>query len=624
MLHRNLLTIFVSILLTNAAYATIPMSVLFGNPEKACPLLSPDGKRLSYCAPDNGVLNIWVKTIGTDDDHVITHETKRGIFTYWWAFNNKQILYLQDSNGNENYHLFCIDLETSQIQDLTPFNDVKAQVPGRWDKNFPNDIIVLLNNRDPKIFDAYRLNLISGELTLAAQNPGNVSMWCADAQLHVRAAIATHEDGTQSLLVRDSVNAEWRTLLHVEFEDTLKDDLYCAVLGFSFDGKSLYLNSSIDRNTRSLSKIDIATGTQTLIATDDVYDIEHVYFNTNTYEPEIICWQKQRLEYQALDQELQPTLWGIQSISAGDLHVMHKSASGKLWILGFMYDNKSYEYYLFDQVTQEATFIFATRPELNSYELASMEPISLVSRDGLLLEGYLTCPINTIAQNLPLVLLVHGGPFARDVWGFDSRVQWLASQGYACLQINFRGSSGFGKHFLAAGNGQWGAQMQDDLTDAVSWAIEQGIADPKRVAIFGGSYGGYATLMGVTKTPDLYCCAIDFCGPSNLITVLKTLPPYWSLAQWEKRIGSLQDEEFLKSRSPLFNIDAIKIPLFIAHGANDVRVKQSESEQIVQALKNKNIDYVYLLFTDEGHGIARPENRFKFYAEVEKFLAKNL
>ncbi len=604
--------------------ASIPLEVFFANPEKVSPLISPDGKELAYIAPDNGVLNIWVKTIGTDNDRVLTHELKRGIFTYWWAYNNKQILYLQDNNGNENYHLYCIDLETDTIRDLTPFDNVKTQVHGRWDKDFPNEIIVFLNKRDPKLFDAYHLDLITGQLTLVAQNDLNISAWGVDAQLQVRAAIMTHKDGTQSLLIRDSNEGHWRDLFHVNFEDTLKDELYCALLGFSYDGDYLYLNSSIDSDTRSLIKIDLNTGIRTIIATDERYDVEHVYFNTQTYEPELVCWQKRHLEYKVLNSNLESTFTSIQAISKGDVYTIHKSANGNTWIVGFMHDNKSFEYYAYDQEQQMSSFLFATRPALQEYELAPMEPISFISRDGLLIEGYLTCPVNTDINNLPLVLLVHGGPFTRDAWGFNREAQWIASQGYACLQVNYRGSSGYGKQFLAAGNGQWGAQMQDDLTDAVNWAIDVGLANPNRIAIYGGSYGGYAALVGVTETPNLYCCAIDFCGPSNLITLLKSFPPYWSIAQWEQRIGSLHDEEFLKSRSPLFHVDNIKTPLFIAHGVHDVRVKQAESEQIVQALKDKKIHYEYLLFPDEGHGILRPENKFTFYNAAEKFLAKYL
>ena len=328
--------------------------------------------------------------------------------------------------------------------------------------------------------------------------------------------------------------------------------------------------------------------------------------------------------HKVLDPVLQDDFNHMSSIAAGDMHITGRSRDGEKWIVGFMFDTKSFEYYLYDATTKAATFLFHYRPELNKYQLAPMEPISFTARDGLKIRGYLTCPLNVERKNLPLIVYVHGGPFARDSWEYHSVVQLLANRGCACLQINYRGSSGYGKAFLAAGNGEWGGKMHDDLIDGVNWAIAQGIADPKKVAIFGGSYGGYAALVGATFTPDVFCCAIDYCGSCNLMTVLDTLPPYWILSQWEKRIGKRSDEEFLKSRSPLFKVDNIKIPIFVAHGANDPRVKQAESEQIVEAMKQKGISYEYLLFPDEGHGFARPENRLTLYAAVEKFLAKNL
>ena len=313
----------------------------------------------------------------------------------------------------------------------------------------------------------------------------------------------------------------------------------------------------------------------------------------------------------------------ILSLCAGDLVAMRGTYDGKKVLLGFEFDNKSVEYYAYNFDTKEATFLFYRNPELNNYQLAHMEPLSFVARDGLKIYGYLTCPI-VEKKNLPLVLYVHGGPFCRDSWGYDPVVQLLANRGCAVLQVNYRGSSGYGKTFLAAGNGEWGGKMQDDLIDGVQWALDRGIADPKKIAIFGGSYGGYAALVGATFTPDVFCCSIAMCAPSNLITVLQTLPPYWSLAQWEQRIGKLSDEKFLKSRSPLFSIENLRIPLLLAHGANDVRVKQSESEQFVAALQEKGIPYEYLLFPDEGHGLGRQENRMKYYAAVEKFLAQHL
>ena len=314
----------------------------------------------------------------------------------------------------------------------------------------------------------------------------------------------------------------------------------------------------------------------------------------------------------------------MRTLSQGDLEYIQKSADNRKWVLGFNQDDKSYEYYIYDCDTKKSTFLFHTRPLLNNYQLAHMKPISFISRDGLKISGYLTRPLQCQNKKLPLVLLVHGGPFLRDRWGYDSFVQLLANRGYTCLQVNFRGSSGYGNEFLAAGNGEWGGKMHNDLIDAVNWAIQEGIADPKKIAIYGGSYGGYAALVGATFTPNIFCCAIDYCGPSNLETLLKSIPPYWSLSQWEKRIGKLTNVEFLKSRSPLFRIHDIKIPLLIAHGANDVRVTSAESEQLVNALQEKGVPYEYILFKDEGHGCARFENQMKLYTKIEQFLATYL
>jgi dipeptidyl aminopeptidase/acylaminoacyl peptidase len=601
----------------------IPRTVLFGNPEKSYPSLSPDGTKLAYCAPYEGVMNIWVKTIGKEDDKILTREKKQGIRQFNWAPNGQQLLYVRDNDGDENYQIFAVDSITGDIKNYTLFPQVKAKIL-KIDPDYSDEILVAINKENPKFFDVYHLDLSTEVLTLIAKNPGTFIDWVAGSNLQVLGGLQTNSDGSQDLFIRNSNNDEWRKLLSVAFEDTLVDEMYSGLLGFSKDNNYLFLNTSLGQNTRCLQRVDVKTGERSVLAQDQEFDVDYVTFDAITLEPEIVCWNKDRYEYKVLNSALEKDFEHMLSISAGDLAAIRKTKDGKKVLLGFEFANKSVEYYVYDFCTQDVTFLFYQRPELNKYQLAPMEPISFIARDGLKIHGYLTCPLKVKKENLPLVLYVHGGPFYRDSWEYNPVVQLLANRGCACLQINFRGSSGYGKAFLAAGNGEWGGKMQDDLVDGVQWAIEQGIADPKKMAIFGGSYGGYAVLVGATCTPDLFCCAIDMCGPSNLKTVLQTLPPYWSLAQWEKYIGKLSDEEFLKSRSPLFKIDQIKIPILIAHGANDVRVKQAESEQIVAAMKEKGIDYEYLLFPDEGHGFVRPENRLKFYAHVEQFLAKHL
>lgn len=601
----------------------IPRDLLFSSPEQSNPQISPDGKKIAYCAPLDGVLNIFVKTLGQNDNIRVTKELKRSVEWYRWTPDSGQILYQQDTNGDENYHLFGIKLGTNEIRDYTPFAGVKSHVLA-IDKRFPEKILIEINKDTPKLFDVYALDLNSGALNLIAKNPGNVRTWLADRNLNIRAAIASREHGKQSLLVREDINSAWDTVLNFDFEDSIADELYCGLLGFSHDGEYLFLNTSLGNDTRRLIKISIKTKAMQVLASDNTYDISQVYFNHNTYDPDIVSLEKDRLIYQVLNANLKPQFERMASINSGVLDYFQHDDSGTQWILGFMHDNRSYEYYHVDSKKDQFTHLFYTRPKLNQYALSAMEPISFKARDGLTIHGYLSRPAKTSAEKHPLVLLVHGGPFTRDIWKFNPTVQWLTSRGYACLQVNYRGSSGYGKDFLAAGNGEWANKMHHDLVDAVQWITNKGIADPKRVGIFGGSYGGYAALVGATFTPDVFSCAVDYVGPSNLITLLNSIPAYWPLAPWEKRIGPKSDPEFLKSRSPLFKIDQIKIPIFVAHGAHDVRVTLAESEQLVAALKGKGVPHEYLVFNDEGHGFSRPENRMIFYKGVEKFLAKYL
>ncbi|MEW5972099.1 MAG: S9 family peptidase, partial [Pseudomonadota bacterium] len=365
---------------------------------------------------------------------------------------------------------------------------------------------------------------------------------------------------------------------------------------------------------------------------DSVFDIE-AFIKDSNERPLAATLQKERRAWVVIDNEFASILNAMQSVDDGDLIIGNASVDGCYWIIGFVHDNRSQRFYLFDKEKQTAEFLFATRPDLDKYQLALMEPVSFIARDGLKNYGYLTCPRNVPHKNLPLVLCVHGGPWVRDIWGWaesdllqsTQKAQWFANRGYACLQVNFRGSTGYGKAFLNAGNREWGAKMHDDLVDAVGWVVAQGIADPKKIAIFGESYAGYAALVGATFTPDLFCCAVDRVGISNLETYLLSIPPYWisGKKQLYLRVGDPEkDAEFLKSRSPLFKIDNIKIPILIGHGANDIRVRQTESEQIVTTMKAKGLPYEYVLFPDEGHFFVKPENRLKFNAIAEKFLAK--
>ena len=600
----------------------IPREVLFGNPTKKSPRISPDGNMLAYLAPVNNVLNVWVKTIGKDDDKPVTKDTRQGIQRFFWVQNSKQILLLQDKDGDENDHLYQVDLNTLKQTSLTPFKDVKVKICA-VDKHFPNEIIVLMNKENPKLFDAYRLNLISGETTLVAKNPGNIDNWLADTNLKIRAAVTSDQDGGATVLVRKDESSEWKSILKWDFEDALAGSLVC----FSKDGDYLYLEDSSGLNAKALKKLEISTGKEEIIAQDPKFDICGALINPDTYKPEAVCFEKERIEWQVLDVKVKEDFEIISKINNGDLFFCNRTFDDDCWVVGFMDDNGPISFYIYDRKTKKAEFLFFHRPDLAKYKLSQMKPISFTSRDGLIIHGYITYPILKLQKNFPMVLLVHGGPWYRDKWGFDSITQWLANRGYVCLQVNFRGSSGYGKEFLNAGNREWGRKMHNDLVDAVDWAIKNKNINPDKVAIFGGSYGGYAALVGATFTPDLFSCAVDIVGPSNLNTLINFIPPYWETfkMQFFMRVGNPETEEdFLNSRSPLFKVDQIKIPILIAQGANDPRVKQAESEQIVAAMKEKGIEYEYVLFPDEGHGFSKPQNRIKFFAIAEKFLAKHL
>lgn len=600
----------------------IPRDVLFGNPDRATPLISPDGTRMAYLAPVDDVLNVWVGTVGEDDCQPVTHDTDRGIRVHFWAHDSRHLLYLQDAGGDENWRLFSVDLESGKENDLTPYESVQVQIVHR-DKRFPNEILIGMNKDDERLHDVYRLDLGTKKLEQVAKNPGNVAGWAVDAHMQVRGALASTPEGGFDLLVRDAAEDDWRTLVSWDADDALTS----GPVSFSLDGKSVYLLDSRGANAAPLVEIDIETGTTSTIAQDAQYDVGDVTIHPDTYAVQMVSFVKARIEHEVIDPSIEEDIAQIEKLSTGDFGIYNRTDADDIWLVGFNEDDKPFQYFAYDRSKKQGTFLFHNRPDLAKYSLTTMTPFEFKARDGLTVHGYLHLPMGSSGKGLPTVLNVHGGPWHRDVWGYDPEGQWLANRGYAVLQVNFRGSTGYGKEFLNAGDKEWGGKMHDDLVDAVKWAVDEGIADPARIAIYGGSYGGYAALAGATFTPDLFKCAVDIVGPSNLITFIETIPPYWStyLAMLHKRVGNPETEaDFLNSRSPLFSVDKITIPVLIAQGANDPRVKQSESEQIVAAMKDKGIEYEYMLFPDEGHGFAKPENRLRFYAAAEKFLAKHL
>jgi dipeptidyl aminopeptidase/acylaminoacyl peptidase len=605
----------------------IPRSVLFGNPERTSPQISPDGSSLAWVAPRDGVLNLWVAPIGGDSGadwaaaRPVTEDTDRGIRSFAWARDGRHVLYVQDVGGDENWRLYDVEPESLKRRDLTPFEGIHATIIGT-SKRRRSEVLVGINADNPQLHDVYRLNLDSGELVKEIENPGYAG-WLADEDLVVRCAISPLPDGSFDVLVRDSAEAEFRHLLTIPAEDATSTD----VVSFSGDGRSLLMISSAGSDTGRLTRVDLATGESVILAEDPEADVAGVLLDPDTRDPLIVTILKDRMSYVVLDPSVEEDLKAVRALHAGDPSFSGRNEADTTWLIAFNVDAGSVTYFMYDRPTRTGRLLFSARPALDGYQLAAMEPFSFPARDGLVIHGYLTFPPGLGRTGLPAVVDVHGGPQVRDTWGYNPEAQWLANRGYLCIQVNYRGSTGYGKAFVAAGDREWGGKMHDDLVDAVEYAVSQGWADRSKVAIYGGSYGGYAALVGAAFTPDVFCCAVDIVGPSNLKTLLETIPPYWApmIAQLYRRVGNPEtDAEFLWSRSPLSRARDIRIPLLIAQGANDPRVKQAESEQIVAALTEAGIDHEYMLFPDEGHGFAKPENRIKFYTAAERFLAKYL
>jgi dipeptidyl aminopeptidase/acylaminoacyl peptidase len=618
------LLLFISVLpaslLAEEKFTTelIPREVLFGNPEKSAPQISPDGNQIGYLAPVNGVLNVWIRTLGKSDDRAVTNDTKRGIRNFTWQYDNQHILYTQDVGGDENWRLYQTDIASKQTKDLTPWDKVRVDlIAYEWHQ--PDTVLIQANKRDPKVFDIYRVDLKSGNAELDTENPGDVQGWQADNDLRVRAAQVDQPDGGSIIRVRNDVKAPWRDLIKWG-----PDETFGGISGFSPDNKKLWVITSLDVNAARIMEIDIASGQRKVIAEDPQFDVAGAITQPKTNELQVVTFVKQRMTYDFIDPQIKADYEALQKVRNADIGDISRSLDDKRWIVTYVSDDAPVIYYLYDRPSKKATYLFTSRPALDKYKLSAMNPIEYTARDGMKIYGYLTTPAGMDAKNLPMVLYVHGGPWARDQWGFNRYAQWLSNRGYAVLQINFRGSTGYGKQYINAGDRQWAGAMHTDLLDGKDWAVKQGVADASKVCIMGGSYGGYATLAGVTFSPNAFACGVDIVGPSNLNTLLKTIPPYWStlLSTFHKRMGD--SEQVLSPQSPLFKADQIKVPLLIGQGANDPRVNKAESDQIVQAMRKNSKDVEYYVFPDEGHGFARPTNNMAFQAAAENFLAKYL
>jgi len=608
----------------------ISREVLFGNPDKALVRLSPDGSKLAFLAPLEGVLNVWVAPADAPGQaEPITRDRGRGIRHYFWAYTNEHILYLQDKKGDENWRLYSVDLATKEVKDLTPLEGVQARVE-QLSERFPEELLVGLNERDPRFHDIYRVNLKTGERKLLVENEGFLG-FITDDDFNVRFAMRITPDGGNEIL-RPTPEGGWAPFAKIPMEDTLTT----WPIGFDKTGKVLYMVDSRGRDTAALVALEIETGELTVLAEDPRADISGVLVHPTEKTIQAAASNYERKRWQILDEAIRPDFEYLKGVADGDFEVLVRTLDDRYWIVAYIVDDGPVRYYRYDREAGQAEFLFTNRKDLEGLPLAKMHPVIIEARDGLKLVSYLTLPVwedpdgdGRPTRPLPMVLSVHGGPWARDSWGYNPEHQWLANRGYAVLSVNFRGSTGFGKAFINAANREWGGKMHDDLIDAVEWAIREGIADPDRVAIMGGSYGGYAALVGLTFTPEAFACGVDIVGPSNLVTLLESIPPYWEPAVelWATRVGDHRTEEgrkFLLERSPITYVGRIRSPLLIGHGANDPRVKQAESDQIVKVMQEKGIPVTYVLYPDEGHGFARPENKLSFNAVTEAFLAECL
>ena len=579
----------------------IPLEDFFKNPEKTAFEISPDGQKVAFMQPWKNRLNVHVKNIGSNEVIRLTSATERDIAGYLWL-GDSRIGYVQDTGGDENFRLFAVNIDGTNQADLTPFDSVRVQIIDELENN-PQEMLIGLNKRDQRLHDVYRLNVISGDMELIAENPGNISGWQTD-----------HDGKLRLAFTADGVNTSI---------------LYRNPMFFTFDNKALYVSSNRKRDKSALYIFDINTATETdLIFGHDEVDISWAMYSKKRKVLTGVSIYTSKQEYHFFDnwrenvqKDLEEKLPGVE-VRLSDLDDNETMA-----LVRTFNDKTRGAYYLYNTETKELSKLADISPWLDPLKMADMIPISYKSRDGLTINGYLTLPKDSSDKNLPVIVNPHGGPWARNRWGFNSEVQFLANRGYAVLQMNFRGSTGYGRNFKEIGFKQWGKTMQDDVTDGVHWLINEGIADKDRIGIYGGSYGGYATLAGVTFTPELYACGVDYVGPSNIFTLLNSLPPYWELYRqmFYEMVGNPEDDkELLEEISPVFHVDKIKAPLFVAQGANDPRVKQAESDQIVEALQSKGIDVQYMLKENEGHGFHNEENRMEFYNAMIVFLNKHM
>ncbi len=601
----------------------IPIKDFFDNPKISSASISPDAKSYAFLAPDNNRMNVWVCAAGQfDKARVITHDKARGIRSFSWTRDGKYVLYSQDQGGNENFHIYRADPSKPDAPavDLTPEEGARAEFVD-LPRERPDEALVAINARDKRYFDVYRLRISTGELKMIQQNPGDIDSWHTDTNGVLRAAAAQISGGRTEIRVRDSGEGPFRVLA------TYTDEEDASIHAFTKDGTALYFSSARGTNTSHLATLDLKTGKETLIDEDPEYDIDGPIISDKTHELLGVVYNKDRMTYKMFDPQMKKDLALLEKVHDGDVLFRDSDAGEQHWIIAYNSPTDPGATYAYDRATGKTDFLYRPRPWLKPDELVGMKPISFPGGDGLAIHGYLSLPKGVEPKNLPTVLVVHGGPWARDDWGYDPEAQFLCNRGFAVLQVNYRGSTGYGKKFLHAGDREWGGKMLDDMVAGVDWAVAQGYSDKDKLGVYGGSYGGYATLAALAFRPAVFKCGVDYVGVSNLLTFMNTIPPYWETYRdvMYRRVGNPKtDVAFLRSRSPLFAADKIIAPLFIAQGFNDPRVNHAEAEQIVKALKAAGKPVEYMVKMDEGHGFANPENRLDFYGKMEAFLAKYL
>ena len=598
----------------------IPMEDFFRNPEKSSFKISPNGNHIAYMKPWKTRMNVYVLDIKTNNETRLTSSEERGIYGFAWL-TDERIGYIKDDGGDENMHCYAVNIDGSNERDLTPFENVQARIIDDLEDD-PNHIMIGLNKRNPQIHDPYRVNVNDGKMEMIAENPGNISGWMTDHNGKLRVAI-TSDGVNTSLLYRDSESDNFKPILTTDFKVSVSP------LFFTFDNKNLYVASNRGRDKAAIFEFNIDKAKEgELIFEHDQVDVSDLMYskkrkvltgvNYTVAKSDMVFFDDWREDIQQkLESQLPGYKVGITSFSKDETKAIVVTYS----------DRSRGTYYYYDVIKNKLTDLGKVSPWLNEDHMAEMKPIEYRSRDGLTIHGYLTLPKGSDGKNLPVVVNPHGGPWARDSWEYRSEIQFLANRGFAVFQMNFRGSTGYGREFWEISFKEWGKSMQDDITDGVNWLIDEGIADPDRIAIYGVSYGGYASLAGLTFTPDLYACGVDYVGISSLFTFMVDMPPYWELYRnmFYEMVGHPEkDKDLLASSSPLLHIDKIKVPLFIAQGANDPRVKKSESDQIVEALKSVGIEVPYMVKDNEGHGFYNQENQFDFYREMEKFLKKHI